>query len=145
MLNKNPLKKYFKPAVMTEANPYPQVSAPRLMIKNDIGSGLNHFTMTCWPVSKPFEMVSYPHKHEFDQMMIFSGGDLTKIDKLGGEVDITLSEDGKTHHTFTLTEATQVYLPAGLYHCPLVFRKIDDETKPIFFQYLFFEPAYGIN
>jgi len=63
--------------------------------------------------------------------------------ELGGEVELTLSKDGKNLEKFVFTEATTVYVPAGLYHCPLNFKKINDPSKPILFHDLFFSPEYS--
>jgi len=62
------------------------------------------------------------------------------IADLGGEVELTLSKDGKELHKFVFTEATMVYVPAGLYHCPLNFKKVD---KPIIFINIFFAKEYS--
>ena len=35
-----------------------------------------------------------------------------------------------------------VYIPAGLYHSPLNFKKVDDPSKPILFHDLYFAPQY---
>jgi len=43
---------------------------------------------------------------------------------------------------FIITEATNVFIPKGLYHCPLNFKKIYDPQKPILFHDLFFAADY---
>ena len=52
---------------------------------------------------------------------------------LGGVVEFGLSEDGKNIETQIITEATMIFIPAGLYHGPLNFKKINDPKKPILF------------
>ncbi len=136
------LEKYIRKGFYAGANPHPEVSMPRLGLKSDEGFGDKRFSMSWWPISEPFVMVTENHKHDFDQFIIFVGGDLTDMTKLGGEVEFTLSEDGKHLETFLITEATMIYVPAGLYHCPLNFKKINDPTKPILFHDLFFSPEY---
>jgi len=137
------LEKYFRKALMTNETPHPEVTAPRLGLKSDKAFGGKNLSMSWWAITEPFIMVTDHHKHDFDQFLIFAGGDLTKMNDLGGEVELTLSEDGKNPQTFTITEATQVFVPAGLYHCPLNFKRIDDPKKPILFHDLFFAPAYA--
>ena len=44
---------------------------------------------------------------------------------LGGEVEITLSEDGINQEKHVFSCLTTVFIKAGLYHCPLVFTKVD--------------------
>lgn len=137
------LEKYFRNPLMTSATPHPEVVAPRLGLKSDESFGNKKFSMSWWAISDPFEMVTDHHAHDFDQFLIFVGGDINNMMDLGGEVELTLSEDGKNLQVFTITEATQVYVPAGLYHCPLNFKRIDDPSKPILFHDLFFSQEYG--
>jgi hypothetical protein len=98
--------------------------------------------MSWWAITEPFQMVDETHSHDFDQFLIFVGGDLANMTDLGGEVELTLSEDGVNKETFCITEATNVYIPKGLYHGPLNFKKINNPKKPILFHDLFFAPEY---
>ena len=136
------LEKYVRKGVVATPTPHPEVSAPRLGLHSDKDFGNRDFSMSWWAITKPFEMVTECHAHDFDQFLIFAGGDLTNMPDLGGEVELTLSLDGKDLHKFVITEATMVYVPAGLYHCPLNFKKINDPKKPILFHDLFFSPEY---
>ena len=61
---------------------------------------------------------------------------------LGGVVEFGLSEDGKDIEIQVITEATMIYIPAGLYHGPLNFKIINNPEKPILFHDLFFAPEY---
>jgi mannose-6-phosphate isomerase-like protein (cupin superfamily) len=136
------LEKYIRKGVVTGPTQHPEVTAPRLGLRSDEGFGGINFSMSWWAITEPFEMVADNHAHDFDQFLIFVGGDLTNMPDLGGEVELTLSEDGKELHKFVFTEATTVYVPAGLHHCPLNFKKINDPKKPILFHDLFFSPEY---
>jgi hypothetical protein len=136
------LEKYFRKSVMTNQTPHPEVSAPRLGLHSDKTYGNRDFSMSWWAITKPFVMVTDCHAHDFDQFLVFVGGDLTNMPDLGGVVELTLSRDGKRLEKFVITEACTVYVPAGLYHCPLNFKKIDNPKKPILFHDLFFSPEY---
>jgi mannose-6-phosphate isomerase-like protein (cupin superfamily) len=136
------LQKYFKKSVMTNKTPHPEVTAPRLGLHSDEKYGGRHFSMSWWAITKPFKMVTECHAHDFDQFLIFVGGDLTNMPDLGGVVELTLSRDGKKLEKFVITEACTVYVPAGLYHCPLNFKKVNNPKKPILFHDLFFSPEY---
>ena len=136
------LEKYIRRAVTTEDTPHPEVTTPRLGLKSDEGFGNLNFSMSWWAITQPFEMVNEHHAHEFDQFLIFVGGDTSNMVDLGGEVELTLSEDGINKEKFVITEATNVFIPKGLYHCPLNFKKINDPRKPILFHDLFFSPEY---
>jgi hypothetical protein len=139
---KSDYAKYFRDPVSNSPSPHPEVTAPRLGLKSNKEFGNKQFSMTWWAITEPFVMVTDNHKHNFDQFLIFVGGDLNNMTDLGGEVEITLSEDGKKLQKFVLTKATQIFVPAGLYHCPLNFKKINDPKKPILFHDMFFGTEY---
>jgi mannose-6-phosphate isomerase-like protein (cupin superfamily) len=142
-MEKSSLAKYFRKGLVDTPTPHPEVSAPRLSLKSDEEYGNRQFSMSWWAISEPFVMVTEHHKHDFDQFLVFVGGDITNMVDLGGEVELTLSEDGVNTETFIITEATTIFVPKGLYHCPLNFKKINDPRKPILFHDLFFSPTYG--
>jgi hypothetical protein len=143
MANSN-LDKYIRDPLMTIEIPHPEVTKPRLALPAEVGGwGNRAFRMTWWPITEPFEMISDHHAHDFDQFILFVGGDITNMMDLGGEVELWLSEDGKNPEKFTFTKATFVWVPAGLYHCPLNFRRVDDPSKPILFHDAFFAGEYS--
>ena len=47
------------------------------------------------------------------------------MDELFAEISIGLGEEQEMH---TFTTPTSVYIPAGMVHCPLIFKRVD---KPI--------------
>jgi len=136
------LEKYLRKGVVAGKTPHSEVTAPRLGLHSDKDYGGINFSMSWWAITEPFEMVKDNHAHDFNQFLIFAGGDLTNMPDLGGVVELTLSRDGKKLEKFVITEATTVFVPAGLYHCPLNFKKVNDPKKPILFHDLFFSPEY---
>jgi hypothetical protein len=44
---------------------------------------------------------------------------------LGGEVELTLSEDGVNMEKHVIVSLATVFIRAGLWHCPLVFTKVE--------------------
>ena len=139
---KSELEKYFKKTASQKKGHHPEVTAPLLMLTSDKGFGNLNFSLGCQAITQPFEMVAENHAHDFDQFLFFTGGDGTNMPDLGGVVELTLSKDGKKLEKFTITEATCAFIPAGLYHCPLNFKKVNDPNKPIIFQNLFFTSNY---
>jgi hypothetical protein len=137
------LQKYIKKSVMTNKAPHPEVKAPRLGLHADKEYGNREFSMSWWAITEPFVMVSDCHAHDFDQFIIFAGGNLNNMPDLGGEVEFSLSRDGKKIEKFIIKEACTIFVPAGLYHCPLYFKKINDPKYPILFHDLYFSPEYG--
>ncbi len=136
------LEKYIRRDVLAPAEATQPIAdhikAPCLELKSDQHYGDKNFRLGFVPVSKPYLMEEKPHKHDNDQFLLFIGGDLNNMLDLGGEVELTLSEDGKIFEKFVFTKATWVFVPRGLYHCPLFFKKINDPSKPILFNDFFF-------
>jgi hypothetical protein len=119
-----------------------EVKSPVLALSSDKTLGNKNFSLSWWPISEPFEMVSEPHAHDFDQFLMFVGGDIKNMTDLGGEVELTLGENKKGLKKFVFTTATTVYVPAGLLHCPLNFKKVNNPNKPILFHDFFFSREY---
>jgi hypothetical protein len=65
-----------------------------------------------------------PHVHKYDEAVFFIGTDPMHLDELGAEVEISIGEQGKEEkHTFD--KPTVLVAPAGLYHCPIVTKRLD--------------------
>jgi mannose-6-phosphate isomerase-like protein (cupin superfamily) len=139
---KSALEKYVRKTASTKEGHHKQVTSPRLTLTSDKAFGNREFAIGWQAITKPFLMVAENHAHDFDQFLFFSGGEGTNMPDLGGVVELTLSKDGKKLEKFTITESTCVFIPAGLYHCPLNFKKINNPKKPIIFMNLFFTSNY---
>lgn len=124
---------------VTRPSRHDEVTTPIPIMTSDENFGNMGFTIYWECIDKPFLMESNNHKHDFPQYLIFLGGDPTNMLDLGGEVELTLSEDGIHTEKHVITKATTIYIPAGLYHCPLNFKRV---TKPYIFIDLFFSRAY---
>ncbi|OGO07832.1 MAG: hypothetical protein A2Y92_04700 [Chloroflexi bacterium RBG_13_57_8] len=77
-----------------------------------------------------------PHTHDFDEYLSFIGLDADNPDYLGGEVDLCLGEEQEKH---TINKSTTVYIPKGMKHLPITFKKID---KPFVLAHLFLTDSY---
>jgi len=64
------------------------------------------------------------HVHDHDETLGFFGTDTENVYDLGGEIEFWL-EDEK----YMLTKSCIIFVPKGMKHCPIVFRRID---RPIF-------------
>ena len=64
------------------------------------------------------------HAHDYDETIAFFGTDFKNPNDLCGEIEIWM-EDEK----FMLTRSCLIFVPKGMYHCPLVIHKVE---KPIF-------------
>jgi hypothetical protein len=85
------------------------------------------FTIMFLRITEPTLMEEYPHSHEFPMYLYFMSFDPYNMGELGAEIEIGLGPEREIH-TFTTT--TSIYIPAGMVHCPLNFKKV---TKPILF------------
>ena len=79
-------------------------------------------------------MQAESHVHDFDQYSCFFGSASTDILNLNSVVELTLSVDNVHVEKHIITKATTVFIPAGLYHCPLAYTKVD---KPMMFLNIF--------
>lgn len=119
-----------------------EVKSPVLGLVSDQSFGKKNFSLSWWAISQPFEMISETHAHDFDQFLVFVGGDKKNMTDLGGKVELTLGEKEGELEKFVFTTATAVHIPAGLLHCPLNFKKVNNPAKPILFHDLFFAGEY---
>ena len=96
---------------------------PFLKSSEDYGNLGFHMSWKC--IEIPYVDEEESHYHDFDQFLVFLGGDPHNMLGLGGEVEITLSEDGVNMEKHVLSTFATVFIKAGLYHCPLVFTKVE--------------------
>lgn len=64
------------------------------------------------------------HAHVHNEIIGFFGTDTKNVYDLGGEIEFWLEEE-----KYLLTKSCLVFVPGGMKHCPIVFRRID---RPIF-------------
>jgi hypothetical protein len=65
------------------------------------------------------------HDHSYDEYLGFFGSDTDNPEDLGGEVELSLGDE-----KHTITKSCVVFVPAGVSHCPMKFKRVD---KPIFY------------
>ena len=85
----------------------------------------SNFTLMFLRITKPELMEDYPHYHDFDMYLYFMSFDPDHMGELDAEIELGL---GKEREIFKITAPTSVYIPAGMIHCPLDFKRVD---KPI--------------
>jgi hypothetical protein len=94
------------------------------------------------PILKPYTMQAEPHFHDFDQYLCFFGCNPEDILSLYGVAELSLGVDKAHMEKHIITKATTVFIPAGLFHCPLSYTKVD---KPFMFLNMFFAKEYIIK
>jgi hypothetical protein len=123
----------------TRKTHHPEIMGPIPTLFSDETFGNMQFKTYWEAISKPFVHAAEPDKHDFPQYLFFLGGDPLNLTDLGAEVEINLSLDGKNFDKYVFTKATSLYIPAGLYHNPLVYHKV---TRPFLFIDLYFSNKY---
>jgi hypothetical protein len=61
-----------------------------------------------------------PHRHIYDEYLMFLSLDPNNMAELGGEVELWM-EDEK----HLITKSTAVFIPKGTWHTPMIFRRVD--------------------
>ncbi len=87
-------------------------------------------------ISQPTLMIEEPHSHDFDEFLIFIGGNPADVKDFGAEIELSLGKEGEKH---IIDTSTVICIPKGLIHCPLNFVKI---SKPILFCNIYLAPEY---
>ena len=77
-----------------------------------------------WFMKAAGEISVHPHVHDFDEMLSFFGCDPLDPYNLHGEIEFWYEDE-----QYILTRSCMIYVPKGLKHCPLIFRRVD---QPIF-------------
>jgi hypothetical protein len=83
--------------------------------------------MAYQPVDEAFVMPPKSHKHDYAQVLCFLGSNVLNVREFDAEVELTMGEEGEI---VTINSPGMITIPAGVYHCPLNFKRIG---KPIVF------------
>jgi hypothetical protein len=75
----------------------------------------------CWNPGKMGKGPYGPHVHDFDQIMLWLGGDMNDIGELGAEVEMCMGEEMETH---MITTSTAVAIPKGVPHNPGIINRL---------------------
>lgn len=87
-------------------------------------------------VTAPGVLMDTPHKHDFDEFLVFLS--CTPADELNfeAEIELGLGPDGERQ---VITAPTIVCLPEGLVHGPLTAKRIG---TPVLFSHIYLSPEY---
>jgi hypothetical protein len=131
-------KKYIVPA-RTNQSVFKQITVPQVNIFGGKDLEGLPFTMNWSLLTQPFVMVEYPHTHDFNQVILFMGGDPLDVSKFEAEIEIYLGEEGEKQ---TIKAPSFIYIPAGLWHGPLNIKAV---TRPIMYMDFPLTPKYEIK
>jgi hypothetical protein len=113
--------------------------APSAMVEAEthFGAKNTNFSMAWRYITEPMVMDEVPHAHpEFDQFLCFLGGNMADMFDFDADIELTL---GKEREICKIDKATIVFIPKGMFHCPINFKRVD---KPILFHPIALTPAY---
>jgi hypothetical protein len=82
------------------------------------------FQMNCSWYLKPNTHGAEAHQHDVDEIIGFFGNDAANPYDLHGQIEFWIED-----RQFIIHKTTMIFLPAGLKHCPLIIRRVDN---PIF-------------
>lgn len=98
-----------------------------LFLDNDVVPGA-FYVETAWAFPrgeiKDPRSVAEPHSHDYDEVLCMFGTNPDNVYDLGGEVEFWLEDE-----LHLLTKSCILFIPNGLRHCPLIYRRVD---RPIF-------------
>jgi len=87
--------------------------------------------------TKPIFLEKEPHTHDVDEYLVFLGAKLPDVfSSFKAEIDFWIGEEQEYH---LINRATIIFIPKGLLHTPLNFRKIDE---PVLFSAILLGPKF---
>jgi hypothetical protein len=92
--------------------------------------GGGHLSVDCMYITQPHTMISQPHKHEFAQYLNFFSANPKDARDFDAEIEFTVGDTAENGEKRLITKPTSVYVAAGLFHGPLVFKVLN---KPVLF------------
>jgi hypothetical protein len=117
--------KYFTNECLKEDSRHPGSFLSTTRHLASFGGG--HLSIDCIYMSYPHLVLTQPHQHEFPQYLSFFSSNPVDAREFDAEVELTLGEEAEKH---VITRPTSVYIPAGLLHGPLNFKRIG---RPVLF------------
>ena len=88
-------------------------------------------------ITRPLFIDREVHTHDVDEYLFFLGGQVPdSFDTFDAEIDLCIGDE---QEKYVITEPTLVYIPKGLPHTPLEFRKIN---KPVLFGMILLAPSF---
>jgi mannose-6-phosphate isomerase-like protein (cupin superfamily) len=115
---------------------FPGIASPQAYFRGGIqipGANLN---MGWQLFTQPIQLETEPHTHDVDEYLVFLGGKLPDVFDFKAEIEFWM---GKEQEKYIIDKATIIFIPRGLVHCPLNFKRIDE---PVLFQAILLAPRF---
>ncbi len=129
--------RYFLTEPALRNKPKIEMSNPSAYVDSRLHFGSQAaFSMAWRYIKKPMLFDRIPHSHKFDEFLCFLGGNLEDIFDFDATIELSMGKEGEV---CLIEKATVVYIPAGLVHTPLTFKRI---AKPVLFHPIALTPDY---
>ena len=89
---------------------------------------------------KPFFLDRIPHSHNEDEYLVFLGGIFPNLFDFDADIELTIGKIGVDAEIYHINEPSIVRIPAGIYHCPINFTRVD---MPLFFQAILMQDMFS--
>lgn len=89
------------------------------------GMGANFTLSRSW-ITQPFLMIKKAHKHDFDQILVFAGGNPLNVNDFDAEIVFHLGDE---EEEYVITKPTIIHVPKGLTHGPLNWKRIGEPVE----------------
>jgi len=122
---------------ITKKSKHMQVKGPKIEFGGEKLSGGTDLDISWYSPSEPFAMNDEIHTHEFDEFLCFLPGNPGNLNEYQAEIEISLGKDGEKH---VVADPAIIYLPRGLPHGRLSFKKVD---KPVSYMKICLSPRYS--
>ena len=115
-----------------------QVAGPQAYFRGDSDLPGAKINMGWQMFTKPIKLEMESHHHDTDEYLFFLGATLPDlVGSFDGEIEYFIGEEYERH---VITEATVLYIPAGLEHNPCDIKRLD---KPMMFSALQLAPYFN--
>jgi hypothetical protein len=119
-----------------EENNFHQVMNPQAYFRGESQIPGAHMNMGWQVFTDPIQLEQEPHTHNVDEYLIFLGWKLPDVFEFDADIDFYLGEE--MEH-YSIDKATIIYIPKGMVHCPLNFKRIG---IPILFHAILLAPRF---
>lgn len=122
---------------ITKRSKHVEVKGPKIEFGGAELSGRADLDISWYCPSEPFSMKDKIHTHEFDEFLCFLPSNPNDMNEYQAEIELSLGEEEEKQ---VITDPAIIYLPKGLPHGQVSFKKID---KPVSYMKICLSPRYS--
>ena len=112
--------KYVVPAPIRQST-FKQIIYPELVVRGNEHLNGMPFSMGWEIMAEPITLVEDAHSHSYNQVFCFVGSNIEDINDFDAEIWMYLGEE---QEKMVITSPTTIWVPGGMMHCPLIFRRV---------------------